>query len=393
MENGQYRILTRMTVTHYHMQVLKMPNRLLSFVFALGVFAALPGMAAERSRTGPLDEYIEPKNYICYRATAAVKIDGKLDDRSWENVPWTEDFVDIEGERKPKPQYRTRVKMLWDDMYFYIAAEMEEPHVWGTLTKHDSVIFHDNDFEVFIDPDGDNHNYGEFEINPLNTGWDLRLPKPYKDGGKAQNSWEIPGLKKAIAIDGTLNDPTDTDRKWTVELAFPWKVLSKLANRSKPPRDGDQWRVNFSRVQWRHTIVKETYRKVPNEPEDNWVWSPQGVINMHRPETWGLVQFSTGIIGQTKFRKDRTIQARYLLHRIYYAQRDFRHRNKRWAKSLTELKAGDLTNTSLANPITMHLTKSGFTAVANVGLPNERTTRLSIHQDSRLETFDARSKK
>ena len=51
--------------------------------------------------------------------------------------------------------------------YFYVAAEMEEPHVWGTLTQHDAVIFQDNDFEVFIDPDGDNHEYYEFEINAL----------------------------------------------------------------------------------------------------------------------------------------------------------------------------------------------------------------------------------
>ena len=63
---------------------------------------------------------------------------------------------------------------------------MEEPHVWGTLTKHDSVIFHDNDFEVFIDPNGDTLEYYEFEINALNTGWDLFLDKPYRQGGRAR---------------------------------------------------------------------------------------------------------------------------------------------------------------------------------------------------------------
>src|SRR5262249_15000970 len=82
-----------------------------------------------------------------------------------------------------------------DDEFFYVGAELEEPHVWATLTQHDAVIFHDNDFEVFIDPNGDNHEYYEFEINAFNTGWDLLLPRPYKDGGKAVNSWEIPGLK------------------------------------------------------------------------------------------------------------------------------------------------------------------------------------------------------
>ena len=70
--------------------------------------------------------------------------------------------------------------MAWDDRFFYVAAEMEEPHVWATLMRHDAVIFHDNDFEVFIDPDGDNHEYYEFEINALDTGWDLFLRHPTK---------------------------------------------------------------------------------------------------------------------------------------------------------------------------------------------------------------------
>ena len=167
-----------------------------------------------------------PKTYDCPKTTAALTIDGRLDDAAWQQAPWTEAFVDIEGSAKPLPRHRTRVKMLWDDQYFYVAAQMEEPHVWATLTKHDSVIFHDNDFEVFIDPNGDTLEYYEFEINALNTGWDLFLDKPYRHGGKASNDWEIPGLRTAVAIDGTLNDPRDKDRGWSVELAFPWKALA-----------------------------------------------------------------------------------------------------------------------------------------------------------------------
>jgi hypothetical protein len=102
-----------------------------------------------------------PKTYDCSRAKSSIKIDGRLDDAAWRAAPWTDYFVDIEGDKKPKPRFRTRAKMLWDDEYFYVAADMEEPHVWGTLTKHDSVIFHDNDFEVFIDPNGDTLEYYE----------------------------------------------------------------------------------------------------------------------------------------------------------------------------------------------------------------------------------------
>jgi hypothetical protein len=32
--------------------------------------------------------------------------------------------------------------------------------------------------------------------------------------------------------------------------------------------------------------------KAPHLAEDNWVWSPQGLINMHVPERWGWVEFA-----------------------------------------------------------------------------------------------------
>src|SRR6185436_5547504 len=169
---------------------------------------------------------------------------------------------------KPKPRFRTRVKMLWDDQFFYVTADMEEPHLWATLTNHDAVIFHDPDFEVFIDPDGDGHDYYEFEINALNTGWDLLLKKPYKNGGPALNSWEIPGLKTAVNVRGTINNPADRDEGWSVEMAFPWKALAEFAHRPTPPHDGDQWRVNFSRVEWLIEVVEGKYQKVAGKKED-----------------------------------------------------------------------------------------------------------------------------
>ncbi len=239
----------------------------------------------------------KPKEYVCQRTTGKIVVDGKLNETSWCNAAPTDEFVDIEGDIKPRPRFKTYAKMLWDDEYFYIGAELQEPHVWGTLTKRDSVIFHDNDFEVFIDPNSDRDEYYELEINALNTVWDLFLPKPYLDGGKAQDSWDIVGLKTGVKINGTLNNPKDKDRGWSVEMAIPWKVLAEYAHKAAPPADGDQWRVNFSRVEWQHEIADGKYRKVAGTKEDNWVWSPQGVIDMHRPEHWGVVRFSKAVAG------------------------------------------------------------------------------------------------
>jgi len=205
-----------------------------------------------------------PRAYICEPADLAPVIDGRLDDSIWQNVTWTDEFLDIQGDGFPVPRHRTTCAMRWDDTYFYIAARLQEPHVQGTLTQRDAVIYHDNDFEVFIDPDGDNHLYYELEINALNTVWDLLLVKPYRDGAPAVNAWDIQGLKTAVHVDGTLNDASDKDRGWTVEIAIPWDVLAQCANRPSPPEAGHIWRVNFSRVQWRHHIVDGKYEKMVN---------------------------------------------------------------------------------------------------------------------------------
>lgn len=329
------------------------------------------------------NEYVSPRGYVCCRAEVPIKIDGRLDDAPWTQAPWTDDFVDIEGSMKPRPRLRTRVKMLWDDKYFYIGAELEEPHVWGTLTEHDSVIFQDNDFEVFIDPDGDNHEYAEFEINALNTGWDLLLTKPYRDGGRALNSWEIPGLKTAVHVDGTLNDPRNRDRGWSIEIAFPWKVLGELASRPQAPRNGDQWRVNFSRVEWKHQVIDGKYRRTPQTKEDNWVWSPQYIVDMHRPETWGYVQFSTSKPAQAAFKPDPAGPVRQLLHRIYYAQGAFRAKHGRYASRLNELGIETAGIEGLAADPTIEVTGSGFEATAAVQLPGSRRQAWHIRQDSR----------
>lgn len=287
-----------------------------------------------------------PRQYVSYRAAAPLTIDGALDEPAWRASPWSDAFVDIEG--TARPPLATRVRMLWDADYFYVGAEMEEPDVWGTLTARDSVIFQDNDFEVFIDPDGDTHGYYELEVNALNTVWDLMLVQPYRDGGPAIHAWDIAGLRTAVRVRGTLNRPGDRDEGWSVEIAMPWEILREAAPGRAAPKAGDQWRVNFSRVQWRTEARGGAYAKQVNPatgkpyPEDNWVWSPQGAINMHMPERWGFVQFAEAAAGAgtTAFVENRNERVKWALRRLYYRQRRFRAANGRYAGDLARLREG-----------------------------------------------------
>ena len=282
---------------------------------------------------------IVPKTYTANKIANPILIDGDESDPAWKNAQWTDLFEDIENNIKPK--YATKVKMLWDETNFYILAKIDEPHVWANLKQRDTIIFYNNDFEVFIDPDGDTFNYYELEINALNTAWDLFLSKPYRENDNVVlNDWNIPGLKSAVKISGTLNNPNDTDEGWVLEMAIPWASYKKSYNENNVPAD-KFWRVNFSRVNWQHSLVDGKYERKKDTDgkflaEYNWVWSPMGVINMHEPEKWGYVYFSSKEEKDT-FTIPQDEKVKWELYNLYRAQKEYYQKNKAWAKALTDL--------------------------------------------------------
>ncbi len=234
------------------------------------------------------------KKYTVHKVLTPVTIDGMADD-TWQQAPWSEPFIDIEGNNKPTPYLTTRMKMLWNDDYLYVLAQLEETDLWASLTEHDAIIYRDHDFEIFIDPDRDQENYFEIEINTFGTVLDLFMDKTYSNGGIANLKWNAAGLLSAVVKEGTINQNNDTDKGWTVEMAIPFNALNHAGNTYKPV-NGQIWKINFSRVEWTLDKQNATYKKRTGKdgkplPEFNWVWSPQGIINMHYPEKWGLVYF------------------------------------------------------------------------------------------------------
>ncbi len=272
---------------------------ILRYVSQIVLFTGLLSQAKAQEKTDNLLDRLTqtPLNYTVHHTATPPIINGRLDDTVWKNVGWTENFSDIEGELRPKPKYRTRVKMLWDTAYLYVAAELEDPDVWAYITHHDEIVFRDNDFEVFIDPGGRAKQYFEIEINALATIFDLFLPEPYRNGSGALISWNCDGLKKAVHVNGSLNNPNDRDSGWTVEMAIPISAIS-IGNEPQTPYAGAVWRINFSRVEWETDAIGGKYVKRTDSishrplPEHNWVWSPQGLVNMHFPERWGYLIFS-----------------------------------------------------------------------------------------------------
>jgi Carbohydrate-binding family 9 len=262
-------------------------------------------------------------HYTAYRAVRPMQVDGRLDGESWARAPRSPRFVDlITGE---PTIHDTRAAVLWDDEYLYVGFWVEEPFVAATLTERDSLVWTENDIEVFV---AGKDAYYELELNALGTIYEAffvwedgyersgysRAPEFSReaDGYKPWNGvgfdshprgprlgffrWDLPGLRTAVQVDGTINDNSDRDRGWTAEIALPWSAMGWLAagdGRALPPRDGDVWRMDFSRF--------NAYREAaPAKDSGGWAWSAHGVWDSHVPELFPYVHFSTAPVGSEK---------------------------------------------------------------------------------------------
>lgn len=351
----------------------------------LGLGLAAP-LRAQTAFQGLENLFTLPKGYVVQHTSQPLTMDGNLRESDWQKAAWTTDFVDIEGAAKPLPSLQTRVKMLWNDSTLFIAATMQEPQLWAYQTHHDDIIYKDNDFEVFIDPDNNTHQYFEVEVNAINKIFDLYLPKPYRNQGDALISWDVAGLRSGVALNGTLNQAQDQDKGWTVEMAIPLKAV-RMGFPWQPPAEGTLWRINFSRVEWDTRAEGRRAVKLRNAsgqdlPEHNWVWSPQGVINMHYPERWGYLQF-TRRVGTTWQLPAAELRKQYLWL-VYYRQQEYRQRTGHYAATLAELNIAPQAEVEKqANQLELAATPYQFTAtIAAAGSP-----RIRINDEGLIETL------
>jgi hypothetical protein len=298
-------------------------------VFAQNLFAGLESL------------FTEPKSYTLYRATSPLNIDGKLEEKSWQDAPWTAYFVDIEGELKPSPAYKTRVKMLWDANYLYVAAEMEEPHLWANPQPEKDIIFRDNVFKIFIDPDNNVHDDFEIQINPQNKMLFLIMNKPYRDSGTPVTGWSPIGYKSGVKLLGTINNSEDKDEGWIAEIAIPLSALKYDPLNSK---QNTNLRINFLRTNFDFNVNDGVYSKALDNsgkalPPHYSCFTPQGIINMHYPERWAYTVFSDKAPSPSieKFSLPYSEKQRKYLWLVYYRQKEFFKINKKYASSLRDL--------------------------------------------------------
>ncbi len=299
----------------------------------------------------PVNEYgnpgyvisFNPKKYICYKTHNQIIIDGKADEDIWQATPWNIEFADILGDHFPKPTFLTRAKMLWNNYFLFIIAEMSDPNLKAGDDEK-AEICDNNFFSILIDNNGDTHNFIELQFN-VNGRLNLFNYKSNNFKGEKGNLNKLRAIKSSTYVEGTINTPYDEDKYWSLEVAIPISLLTNGNNTIAFA--GTQWRMNFNRSQFNYIIVDGYYKKEINSetgkiyPNENWVWAPIGENNIYKPELWGFVQFSDNKIndGKDKFNYNTDEDLKWELRNIYYAQNRYFLKNGTYAKKIKDLKS------------------------------------------------------
>jgi hypothetical protein len=178
--------------------------------------------------------------YFVRRTAKPPAIDGDLGDPAWRDAQPAQLRGSLDGR---EASLRTTARLLYDDRNLYVAFDVEDPDVWGTLMGRDEPIYTQEVVEIFLDADGDGATYNELEISPNNVVFDAYFPARRQGMDLSFDS----KTTTAVKVRGTLNDASDRDEGWTVEMRIPYEPLAKVPH--VPPALGDRWRFNLYRLE------------------------------------------------------------------------------------------------------------------------------------------------
>lgn len=185
-------------------------------------------------------------SYTCVHTTTPVTVDGALNEPAWrEAEPITEFALPVTHRA---PASRTEARLRWDDACLYVAYKAYDKDVWGLFTERDAYTCREDVLELFFKLGLEQQAYVNFEINALGAVYDAYTPLREVGMGRRWKHWDCRGLRTGITVQGTLNDWTDTDESWQLEVAIPFDDIPGL--NGKPPKDGDVWYFHLARYDY-----------------------------------------------------------------------------------------------------------------------------------------------
>ncbi len=196
---------------------------------------------------GNAEESVKATKY-----SGEIKIDGRLDDKAWENAPFHEIQRKLGG---GATEIKTKFKVLYDEYALYVGvvcAETEMEKIKTNAKRRDMGVWKDDCIELFINPNRKLDVYAHFIVNALGTVYDSRGA-----GTDEQSNWNAQGLE-AVSFKG--------DNHWSFELKIPFcnfYALYPLFDQRKVVSEKG-WIMNIVRNKTTQPGGKVTYAALSN---------------------------------------------------------------------------------------------------------------------------------
>ena len=164
-----------------------------------------------------------------FRTSEPVKIDGKLNEPLWAEIPGVSSFYQLTPDEGAAPTQKTEVKVAYDDNAVYIAARMYDASpdsIVTRLSRRDDWTDSD-EFAVGFDPYFDKRSGYFFGVNSAGT----LLDGVFFNDSNTDDSW-----------DGVWEGAADIDDSgWTVEMRIPFSQMRFHKSAA------NIWGINFRR--------------------------------------------------------------------------------------------------------------------------------------------------
>ena len=190
------------------------------------------------------------KHTSAVRLTESITIDGALNETVWQSAPIATDFIQTELTPGKNSNYKTEVRVLYDDKFIYFGATMIDPNpdsIFRELIIRDQISNANTDwFAVLIDTYRDGNNGTAFIITPSSVQADARQYAGGNEMGFTEDyAWNAVWEAKSLI----------TKNGWSTEMKIPYSALRF------PKNDEQKWRINFAR-QVRRTREKSFWNYV-----------------------------------------------------------------------------------------------------------------------------------
>ncbi|MGI9543445.1 MAG: carbohydrate-binding family 9-like protein [Cyclobacteriaceae bacterium] len=174
------------------------------------------------------------------KTTEPIIVDGKMDEAIWSKTEarTLEYFYRVEA---PSDQQQTTFRMLWDNENMYVFFHCEDSYITARETKRDGSPYFDDCAEIFLipAPDSLDTHFG-FELNLFKASNDFIYFNDYYKEQDAVFRAFNPDFEAEVTFDGTINNNSDVDKGWTMELAIPLSTFGALGS-IEPVEEGNRW--------------------------------------------------------------------------------------------------------------------------------------------------------